>query len=216
MIITRREFCAAVLASTLLGALASLPAIVLPAFAAEPSPEDLTQTGPLPEQAQGSPDAPITLIEYASMTCTHCANFAAKVFPELKARYIDTGKVRYILREFPLDPVSAQAFMLARCAGDKYFAMVDVLFKMQSKWAFAPDPKAGLLAIARQAGISEQTFKQCLTNQKVLDGIEQVHQRAEKLGIESTPTFFINGKIHRGEMSIDEMAKQFEPYLKNG
>jgi len=216
VIITRREFCEAALGLALVGVLASASGLVLPAFAEAPK-EDLMAPGPLGEQAQGKSDAPITLIEYASMTCSHCANFAMKVYPELKSRYIDTGKVRYILREFPLDPVAAAGFMLARCVGDdKYFAMIDVLFKLQTKWAFVPNPKVGLLGIARQAGLPEKTFNECLANQTVLDGIEQVRQHAEKLGVESTPTFFINGTLHRGEITVDEMTKLFEPYLKNG
>lgn len=172
--------------------------------------------GPLPEQSQGKADAPVTLIEYASMTCSHCANFDTKVYPTLKSKYIDTGKVRYIMREFPLDPLAAAGFMLARCSGDdKYFAMVDVLFKMQSQWAFTNDPLQGLLAIAKQAGFSEQKFNECLANQKLLDDIDAVRQRAsDKFGVNSTPSFFVNGHPHRGEMTLDELDKVLEPYLK--
>ena len=119
------------------------------AWAQAPSPDELMKPGPLGEAVQGKPDAPITLIEYASMTCSHCANFDTQVYPTLRSKYIDPGKVRYILREFPLDRLAAAGFMLARCAGDdKYFAMVDVLFKMQGQWAFVQDPLPALLAIA--------------------------------------------------------------------
>src|SRR3984893_9777931 len=213
--ITRRRFCA-----TALGFVAAGSELVgwLPrAFAQAPSNEELMQLGPLGEQALGPADAPVTLIEYASMTCTHCANFAVKVYPELKSRYIDTGKVRYVLREFPLDPVAAAGFMLARCVGeDRYFAMVNVLFRMQDKWAFVADPKTALLGIARQAGLSEQRFNECMTNQQLLDGIEQVRQRAsEKFGVNSTPTFFINGELHRGEMTVEELHKVLATYLKS-
>jgi protein-disulfide isomerase len=178
--------------------------------------EELMKPGPLPEQSQGKADAPVTLIEYASMTCSHCANFDTKVYPTLKSKYIDTGKVRYIMREFPLDPLAAAGFMLARCSGDdKYFAMVDVLFKMQSQWAFTNDPLQGLLAIAKQAGFSEQKFNECLANQKLLDDIDAVRQRAsDKFGVNSTPSFFVNGHPHRGEMTLDELDKVLEPYLK--
>jgi protein-disulfide isomerase len=212
--ISRRQLCQAAAA---LGLPAGLAGRIVPALAEGVSTEELMRPGPLPEEAEGKVEAPVTVIEYASMTCTHCANFAVKVYPELKARYIDTGKVRYILREFPLDAVAAAGFMLARCVGEaKYFAMVNVLFRMQDKWAFVQDPQAALLAIARQAGLSEQGFKECMTNQQLLERIEQVRQRAsDKFGVNSTPTFFINGEPHRGEMSLDELNKALERYLKS-
>jgi protein-disulfide isomerase len=152
------------------------------------------------------------------MTCPHCAHFQEVTFPELKKRYIDTGKVRYIFREFPLDSLAAAAFMLARCAGkddkDKYFALVDTLFRQQRQWA-VEKPIPPLLAIAKQAGFTEQTFNACLANQQTLDGIESIRQRAIKqFKVQSTPTFFINGTAHPGALSIDEMAKVIDPYLK--
>jgi protein-disulfide isomerase len=212
--ITRRKLCA-----TALGFVAAGPGLVgllSPAFAQAPSNEELMQAGPLGEPALGSAEAPVTLIEYASMTCSHCANFAVKVFPTLKSKYIDAGKVRYILREFPLDPLAAAGFMLARCAGDKYYEVIEALFQTQQKWAFVRDPLPQLLAIARQLGFTQQSFDECLANQKVLDGIDWVRQRAaEKFGVNSTPTFFINGTIHRGEMTLEETEKQLQPYLKS-
>jgi protein-disulfide isomerase len=212
--LTRRKFCA-----TALGFIAAGPGVVgwlSPAFAQAPSNEELMQAGPLGEQALGKADAPVTLIEYASMTCSHCANFAVKVYPTLKSRYIDAGKVRYILREFPLDPLAAAGFMLARCAGDKYYDVTDALFQSQQKWAFVRDPLPQLLAVAKQLGFTQQSFDECLANQKVLDGIDWVRQRAaEKFGVNSTPTFFINGNIHRGEMTLEETEKVLQPYLKS-
>src|SRR5215813_5755985 len=170
--ITRRSFCATGLA--FLAAGSALPGIALPAFAQAPSNEELMQPGPLGEQIMGKADAPVTFIEYASMTCSHCANFAVKVYPTLKSRYIETGKVRYIMREFPLDPLAAAGFMLARCAGDgKYFPMVETLFQKQKDWV-VQKPLEPLLAIAKQAGFTQQTFEECLANQKVLDGIDAV------------------------------------------
>ena len=149
----------------------------------------------------GDDKAPVTVIEYASMTCPHCAHFQETTFPELKKRYIDTGKVRYIFREFPLDNLAAAAFMLARCAGkddkNKYFALIDTLFRQQRQWA-VEKPIPPLLAIAKQAGFTEKTFNACLANQKVLDGIESVRMRAvDKFKVQSTPTFFINGTSTR-------------------
>lgn len=190
-------------------------AFVLPASAQAPKAEDLMVAGPLGERSLGKADAPVTIIEYASMTCSHCALFHNTVYPALKSKYIDTGKVRFILREFPLDPLAAGAFMLARCAGeDKYFPMVDALFRAQKTWAAGPDPVAALLTIAKQAGFTQQTFEQCLTNQQVLDGVEWVRQRAaEKFRVNSTPTFFINGKMQPGAMSVEELDKILAPLL---
>jgi protein-disulfide isomerase len=211
---TRRRFCATALGSVAAGT--GLFQWVPPAFAQAPSNEELMQAGPLGEKALGSADAPVTLIEYASMTCSHCANFDVKVFPTLKSKYIDAGKVRYIMREFPLDPLAAAGFMLARCADDKYYDVVDALFQTQQKWAFVRDPLPQLLAVAKQLGFNQQSFDECLANQKVLDGIDWVRQRAaEKFGVNSTPTFFINGNIHRGEMNLEEAEKALQPYLKS-
>jgi protein-disulfide isomerase len=180
-----------------------------------PSMTDLLVQGPLPDQAQGPADAPVTIIEYASMTCSHCATFHNTTYPELKKRYIDTGKVRFILREFPLDPLAASAFMLARCAGEgKYYPVVDAFFHSQSQWA-VQKPLEPMLAIARQVGFSKESFESCLTNQKMLDGIEWTRNRAQQqFGVNSTPTFFINGKIVRGAMTIDELSKQIDALIK--
>ena len=185
------------------------------ASAAPVPPADLMEAGPLGEQALGAENAPVTIIEYASMTCPHCAKFAVDVFPKLKEQYIDTGKVRFIFREFPFDALAAGAFMLARCTDkDKYFPLIEALFQQQSKWV-VQKPMEPLLAIAKQAGFTQQTFEACLANQKVLEGIEWVRNRAtEKFKVDATPTFFINGEMHRGEMSLDEMEKAIQPYLK--
>jgi protein-disulfide isomerase len=173
----------------------------------------------------GSPKAPVTVIEYASMTCPHCAHFSQTTFPELKKRYIDTGKVRFIFREFPFDKLAAAAFMLARCAhtaagsadgSGKYMAVVETLFAQQSQWV-VEKPLGPLQDIAKQFGFTADSFKACLTNQKVLDGIEAVRDRAvQKLGVNSTPTFFINGKKIVGDVTIETMAKEIDPHLKTG
>jgi protein-disulfide isomerase len=215
---TRREFCHSVGGALVVaGVSAGCFGFADGTHAQTAAAAELMKPGPLPEEAQGNADAPVTLIEYASMTCSHCANFDTQVYPTLKSKYIDPGKVRYIMREFPLDPLAAAGFMLARCAGEgKYFAMIDVLFKMQPQWAFTKDPVQGLLSIAKQAGFSEQRFNECVANQKLLDDIDAVRQHAaEKLGVNSTPTFFINGQIHRGEMTLEDLDKVLAPYLKS-
>lgn len=221
MRITRREFCqstaVAALATTLLGA-TSLSLFASQALAQTVPMPDLMKPNALPEMIMGDDKAPVTVIEYASMTCSHCANFAETTFPELKKRYIDTGKVRFIAREFPLDSLAAAAFMLARCAGEtdktKYFALADTLYRQQRTWA-VEKPLAPLFAIAMQAGFTQQTFDACLSNQKILDGIESVRHRASnQFKVESTPTFFINGTKVPGAVSIEEMAKLIDPQVK--
>jgi protein-disulfide isomerase len=176
---------------------------------------ELMTPGPLGDQAQGAANAPVTIIEYASMTCPHCAAFHETTYPELKKKYIDTGKVRFIFREFPLDQLAAAAFMLARCgAKERYFPMVETLFQQQRTWA-VQRPLQPLMAIGKQAGLSEAGFNECLKNQQVLDGIENVRQRAaNKFNVQSTPTFFVNGKQLRGSATLAEFEKEMAPYLK--
>jgi len=178
---------------------------------------ELAKPGPDGDVALGSDKAPVTVIEYASMTCPHCAHFSTTTFPELEKRYIDTGKVRFIFREFPLDSLAAAGFMLARCAGkDKFMPIVETLFAKQPEW-MVQKPIDPLKAIAKQFGFTEDSFNQCLANQQVLDGIQAVRDRAaEKLGVNSTPTFFINGKKFVGDLSIDAIGKEIDPYLKEG
>jgi protein-disulfide isomerase len=198
---------------------AILSGLIEPAKADAPEPDqaELAKAGPEGDIVLGSDKAPVTIIEYASMTCPHCAHFSTDTFPELQKRYIDTGKVRYIFREFPLDPLSAAGFMLARCAGkDKFMPVVETLFAKQLDW-MVQKPIEPLRAIAKQFGFTEESFDQCLANQHVLDGIQEVRDRAaEKLGVNSTPTFFVNGQKLTGDQSIDALAKVIDPYLKQG
>jgi protein-disulfide isomerase len=190
-----------------------------PALAAETvSTDELMAKDALPDMMLGDAKAPVTVVEYASMTCPHCAHFQETTFPEFKKRYIDTGKVRYVLREFPLDPLSAAAFMLARCTanGDtgRYYAMVDTLFNQQEKWA-VQQPLPPLKAIAKQTGFTEKSFEECLANQKLLDDIQKVRQRAvDKFQVRSTPTFFINGTKHPGALTIEDISKAIDAQLK--
>ena len=175
---------------------------------------ELLKPGALPDKVLGKDDAKVTIVEYASMTCPHCAHFNETTFPDLKKNYIDTGRVRYILREFPFDPRAEAGFMLARCAGDNYYAMVDVLFRQQMQWAAGDNPKDALLQIARLAGFTQESFNACLTDQKLLDQVRAVQKRgAEEFKVDSTPTFFINGKTYKGAMSIAEMSAIIDPLL---
>jgi protein-disulfide isomerase len=217
--ITRRDFCEGSAAIALAAAFGTvLPATE--ALAQKVADAELLKPSPLGEMVLGPANAKVTIIEYASMTCSHCAHFAKTTYPELKKRYIDTGKVRYILREFPLDPLAAAGFMLARCAAkddaNKYYALIDTLFHQQDTWV-VQKPIPPLQAIGRQAGLSEKDFNACLTNQSMLDKIESVRKNAtDKLGVNSTPTFFVNGEKLTGDVSIDDLAKKIDPYLKEG
>ncbi len=221
MTLNRRELLLAGAAFTLIGAGATAAVLPLssPARADDtaPSPADLADAGPNGDVMLGSDKATVTIIEYASMTCPHCAHFSETTFPELKKRYIDTGKVRYTLRTFPLDQLAAAGFMIAICGGkEKYMPIVETLFAKQEEWV-VKDPLTPLKEIAKQFGFTEDQFNQCLANQKVLDDIQAVRDHAvAKLGVNSTPTFFINGKKLIGDLSIDQMAKEIAPYLKTG
>jgi protein-disulfide isomerase len=190
----------------------------LPARAQTVNVADLMAPGPLPDRVLGSKaeSAQVTVVEYASMTCSHCAKFHTTVYPDFKKKYIDTGKVRFMLREFPLDPIAAGAFALARCMPeDKYYPMIEVLFQQQKNWAFVPDPPKALLAIAKQAGFTEQSFEACLTDQKLSQAIEDSARRAnEKFGVSGTPTFFVNGQMLRGEPTLEALSKIIDPLLK--
>ena len=218
MTLTRRQVFATM--STMAGAGVTGALLLRPSgalAAAEIDQADLAKAGPDGDIVLGSEKAPVTVIEYASMTCPHCAHFSTATFPELQKRYIDTGKVRFIFREFPFDALAAAGFMLARCAGkDKFMPIVETLFAKQSEW-MVQKPVPALMEIAKQFGFTQDSFDKCLANQKVLDGIQDVRDRAaEKLGVNSTPTFFVNGKKLVGDQSIDAMAKEIDPYLKEG
>ncbi|MBS9476811.1 DsbA family protein [Ancylobacter radicis] len=213
---------AAALTTAALVALASPESLGAERFSfigrAEAQTVDMTQLmapGALPDNVLGKADAPVTIVEYASLTCGHCAHFHETTFPVLKEKYIDTGKVKFILREFPLDIVAKAAFMLARCAGDgKYYPMTDTLFETQKNWAFTNNPAQALLAIAKQSGMTEQQFNTCLNDQKLAGDIDATAQRGAKdFGIDSTPTFFINGKKVSGALSPEELDKELAPLL---
>jgi protein-disulfide isomerase len=210
--ITRREF---VMSSSALLALGALGALGGTAWAETYSVLELEAKGPLDDIPMGSETAPVTIIEYASMTCPHCADFEVRTFPKLKEKYIDTGKVRFIMREFPLDRTAAAAFMLARCAGpDKYYPLIETLFQQQQKWAVR-DPVPPLLAIAKQAGLTEESFKSCISDTALLNKVQQTRDRgANKFKVEATPTFYINGEKFSGALSIDDLDKAIQPYLK--
>jgi protein-disulfide isomerase len=158
----------------------------------------------------GDPDAKVKLVEYASASCTHCASFALNVFPEFKAKYIDTGKVHYTLKEFltPPNEMAAAGFLLARCAGDdKYFTVLDGVFRNQQEMFTTGDMRGGLLRVAQSAGMTEAQFNACVSDEEALKALNARVERAVKQDkISATPTFFMNGKkIAEGEISMAEL-----------
>jgi len=217
--VTRRELCAGTATLALAGAVFGVGphgfGFVRPAFA-EAAEEELMAPSPLGEKSQGDPKAPVTLIEYAAVTCPHCSDFFLHQFPEIKSKYVDTGKVYFIFREFPLNALDVAGFMLARCAGDdKFFPIVDTLFEKQREWV-VQKPLEPLMAIAKQAGFTKESFEACLSNQQVENGVKWVRERAsEKFGVSGTPTFFINGKKFTGNPTAADLGKQIDSYLKS-
>lgn len=213
MNLTRRKLLASTMALGLGSALTT--AFPLVALAETVDVAKLMEASPLGEKFIGNEDAPVTIIEYASLTCGHCANFHKATLPEIKKQYIDTGKARMIFREFPLDPVAAAGFMLARCAPeDKYFDVMDALFADQRAWAFTNDPYNAMLNFSKQLGFTQESFEACLTNQSLLDGVNAVRDKAgNEFKVDSTPTFFINGEKATGALSFEEMSKIIDKYL---
>ena len=167
------------------------------------------------EQILGKPDAPVTIIEYASLTCSHCAQFHNEVLPKLKERYIAPGKVRLIYRDFPLDQTALAAATLAHCAGpERYFSMLEVLFETQSNWARAEDPIAALKQLGKLGGLTDQAMDACLADETLTNGILQGRLAGEnEYKIGSTPTFIIDGKAYPGSRDVEEFAKLIEPLL---
>ena len=218
MIITRRAFTAA-LSLTGLAALAGFSPLRLIAGAMAQSASDVAKPVSLPDMALGPANATVTITEYASMTCPHCAAFTETVFPKIKSEFIDSGKIRFVFREFPLDIKAAAGSMLARCIAKddsgKYVAVVDLLFKQQNDWV-TKNTTETLTRIGKQAGLSQQAVENCLKDQALLDKIAADQKFAsEVLKVNSTPTFFINGEMVKGETSFEEFDKKIKSLLKS-
>lgn len=200
----------------LLTGAAGIAAAALAGVNAARAQTKLPDAGPLGDVWLGSPDAKVSIVEYASMTCSHCAHFHETTWPELKKKYIDTGKVRFTLREFPLDPLATAGFMLARCNGnDKFFPITDLLFAQQRNWAFTEKPVDALSALVKQAGFTQESFEACLKRQDIYDAVTVVKDGGAKAGVDSTPTFFINGQKRSGALTIAEFDKILAPLLGN-
>ncbi len=205
-------------AAMVLFGLAASVAAFLPfnaAKAQDASILELGVAGPLGDQPLGPENAKVTVYEYSSLTCSHCGDYHKETYPELKKLYIDSGKIRYIRRELAFDQLGTGAAMLAHCSGKgKYETVANLLFALQDKWAFTSTPVDGLRAIMRQTGMSDAQFDACLKDQTIFDGVQNVTKRAKDvLNVNSTPTFFINGKRLVGARPLDDFKKALDAAL---
>jgi len=187
-------------------------AVVLLVLAAAPR---LALAVDLGEPAIGDANAPVTIIEYSSLTCPHCAAFHANTLPELKKRYIDTGKVRLVLRDFPLDQMALKAAVIAHCAGpQRQPQFVEVFFAQQASWARASDPEKALRQLAQLGGLGADQIDACLADKALEEAVLQARlEGQEKFKIESTPSFIIDGKTYAGDQSADKFAELIDPLL---
>ena len=185
-----------------------------PAVAQAPKPPDeatvrnlLAPSGQ--DRMLGQPEAPITIIEYASLTCPHCAHFSVDVLPKLKQKWIDTGKAKLVLRDFPLDEPALRAAMVARCAPpERFYPLVDTFFAQQEQWATTRDYRAALEKLAKLGGISNKEFASCISDKKLEDQVAQSRlTAAQQLGVDATPTFFVNGKKFDGAPTLEAFDK---------
>jgi protein-disulfide isomerase len=182
---------------------------------ANPSIEEIMKPGGLPEMALGRKDAPVTIVQYASMTCPHCRKFQVETFPVLKREYIDTGKVRYVLRaEFPIGKQSGLATIALRCApADKYFTLYEKLMIQQASWVsqeVRPDP---IFKVAAQVGMTRAQFDSCRENRGMINALNGIKERGRTLGIIGTPNFFIQGKLVKSVIGIREIREMVDPIL---
>ncbi|MBH0237992.1 DsbA family protein [Methylobrevis albus] len=175
----------------------------------------LGDPGPLPEQGFGPEDAKVRVVEYASLTCHHCRNFHLETWPLVKAKYVDTGRIRFVIREFPLDPLAMGGFMLARCRPDEqWYATVDLLYRSSEVWAHAADPAAELARVMGQTGMGAEAFEACLSDQALMDKIQAVSLSGSVAGVSGTPTFFFNERKESGFMTIEAFSAILDPMLE--
>lgn len=218
--LNRRAFLGCVCVGTTAGAmgLGAVPALAQRKADLPVNVDELMKPGELPDLVLGQADAPCTIVEYASMTCSHCGHFHNTVFEPLKAKYIDTGKVRFIMREFPLDTLALAASMLARCAGgDKTIPLIGVFFNKQDDWAFVRSNQIpALFKLAQQAGFTKDSFDKCLTDDALSKKIVAGRERASKVfGVDATPTFFVNGKRLNDSPTMEAFDKIIGDIVKS-
>jgi protein-disulfide isomerase len=172
----------------------------------------------VPDHVLGAETAPVTVIEYASPTCPHCAAFHNNVYPLVKSEYIDTGKVKFVVRPFVRNVLDAVVFMLAEAAGpEQYHSVVETYFKTQDQWGLAEKPRDAILAIAKQLGFTDASFDAALTNTELFNKMETMRQQAmEEFKLEGTPTFYINGQQLTGDKTIEDLRAVIDPLVPAG
>jgi protein-disulfide isomerase len=164
----------------------------------------------------GNPNAPITIVEYASLTCPHCANFANNILPDMKTKWIDTGKAKLVFRDFPLDEPALRAAMVARCAPpERYYALVDTFFAAQDKWVRSRDYREALARLAKLGGMDQGEFETCIKNTELENKIVEGRLKAaQELNVSSTPAFFVNGSKFSAAPTVQEFDKEFDKLFK--
>lgn len=193
-----------------------LPPHLRPAPSPERIAELLNEPSMLGDMTLGKAGAPVTIVEYASYGCAVCKAFHKSTFARIKKAYVDTGKVRFIVREFPIGKSSATAAIVARCIPAKdYFRITDKMMNTTTQWNGREPDLNGLYKVVQETGLTRAAFDSCLTNQKINDGITRTKQQGRELGVQGTPTFFINGEKVRGNLSFEEMQKLIEERLHN-
>jgi len=167
----------------------------------------------LSEKVLGSPTAPVTMIEYSSLTCSHCGDFDVVTFPLLKTAYVDTGRMKFVFRDFPLNEAAIAASMVARCSGDRFFSVIDALFTAQASWAYATDYKGGIKNVVAPLGMTANDVDACLASTELRNGIQAIKDGgAQNFGVSATPTFVINGRTVIGALSYAEFAAIIESF----
>ena len=183
-----------------------------PTEAAVPLKEEMVQPGPLGDRVYGNKNAPVTIIEYVSLTCPYCRQYHAKVFPKVKRQYIDTGKVRYIIREFPIGRTAGNAAIVTACVSkSKYLPLVEAFLSRQREWVSQEVRPNAIYSVAKSSGMSRAEFDKCLSNQSIIDGLTVVKERGRKYGVIGTPSFFINGQKLQGTVTFDEIKALIRP-----
>jgi protein-disulfide isomerase len=212
---THTRYCGWERAVTLLRVFLVVAGVVAGALMAAPDAARSAPVAPDQELALGSPAAKVTIVEYASLSCPHCARFHEETLPKLREKYIDSGKVRLVFRDFPLERTAFWAAIIARCAGpERYFAFIDVFFKKQSAWYSSEDPLAALTRLARLGGLGGEEIQACIADQGIGDSILRLRMQGEKdHDVSSTPSFVIDGKTYRGALSLEEIEKLILPLL---
>jgi protein-disulfide isomerase len=180
----------------------------------KPTRAEVMQAGPLPEYSIGRADAPVTIVKYMSLTCPYCRRFQAETFPVLKREYIDTGKVRLIIREFPIGKTSGAATVALRCAPlDKYLALYEKFLSQQSAWVSQEVRHDAIFKVAQQVGMKRSEFDACLANQSMIEGLKWVKERGRQLGIIGTPNFFIENRLVKRALGMKEIREIVDPLL---